>query len=91
VYSVVELRTDITTEFTDYTEQERKRLRYEKIGLTGSIAVGKSFVCEVFRELGCAVLDADRVARDVVEPGTVGLDRVVAGIRRNGPASGSKP
>jgi dephospho-CoA kinase len=48
-----------------------------KVGLTGSIAVGKSFVCEVFRELGCAVLDADRVARDVVEPGTLGLGRVV--------------
>ena len=48
-----------------------------KVGLTGSIAVGKSSVCEVFRELGCAVLDADRVARDVVEPGTIGLKRVV--------------
>ena len=48
-----------------------------KVGLTGSIAVGKSSVCEVFRELGCAVLDADRVARDVVEPGTLGLKRVV--------------
>jgi len=48
-----------------------------KVGLTGSIAVGKSFVCDVFRELGCAVLDADQVARDVVEPGTVGLKRVV--------------
>ena len=48
-----------------------------KVGLTGSIAVGKTFVCEVFRELGCAVLDADRVARDVVEPGSAGLARVV--------------
>ena len=48
-----------------------------KVGLTGSIAVGKSFVCEVFRELGCAVLDADKVARDVVEPGTDGLKSVV--------------
>jgi dephospho-CoA kinase len=48
-----------------------------KIGLTGSIAVGKTSVLEVFRELGCAVLDADRVARDVVEPGTRGLSRVV--------------
>src|SRR6187549_512776 len=48
-----------------------------KVGLTGSIAVGKSFVCGVFRDLGCAVLDADQVARDVVEPGTVGLKRVV--------------
>jgi dephospho-CoA kinase len=48
-----------------------------KVGLTGSIAVGKSFVCEVFRDLGCAVLDADQVARDVVEPGTLGLNRVI--------------
>jgi len=47
-----------------------------KVGLTGSIAVGKTFVCEVFRELGCAVLDADRVARDVVEPGTHGLEQI---------------
>jgi len=49
-----------------------------KVGLTGSIAVGKSFVCEVFRELGCRVLDADKTARDVVEPGTAGLHRIVS-------------
>ena len=48
-----------------------------KVGLTGSIAVGKSFVCDVFRELGCHVLDADKTAREVVEPGTEGLRRVV--------------
>ena len=48
-----------------------------KVGLTGSIAVGKTFVDDVFRELGVPVLDADRVARDVVEPGTAGLKRVV--------------
>lgn len=44
-----------------------------KIGLTGSIAVGKSFVCECFRELGCHLLDADETAREVVKPGTEGL------------------
>jgi dephospho-CoA kinase len=49
-----------------------------KVGLTGSIAVGKSFVCDVFRELGCHVLDADQVARDVVRKGTVGLNRIVS-------------
>jgi len=49
-----------------------------KVGLTGSIAVGKSFVCDVFRELGCYVLDADQVARDVVRKGTAGLDRIVS-------------
>ncbi len=49
-----------------------------KVGLTGSIAVGKSFVLEVFREFGCFTLDADKVAREVVARGTVGLERVVA-------------
>ena len=48
-----------------------------KVGLTGSIAVGKSFVCECFREHGCHVLDADKVAREVVAPGTTGLTQIV--------------
>ncbi len=47
-----------------------------KVGLTGSIAVGKSFVCDVFRELGCHVIDADQTARDVVKAGTPGLERI---------------
>lgn len=40
-----------------------------KIGLTGSIAVGKSFVLSVFRELGCVTFDADKIAHSVMEPG----------------------
>lgn len=48
-----------------------------KIGLTGSIAVGKSYVCEIFRELGCFVLDADQTAREVVAPGTAGLKAII--------------
>lgn len=48
-----------------------------KLGLTGSIAVGKSFVCECFRELGCHVLDADRTSREVVAKGTEGLAEIV--------------
>jgi dephospho-CoA kinase len=48
-----------------------------KIGLTGSIAVGKSFVLSVLGELGCHVLDADETAREVVAPGTPGLQAVV--------------
>lgn len=47
-----------------------------RVGLTGSIAVGKSFVSGVLRELGCRVIDADEVARRVVEPGAEGLRRV---------------
>lgn len=47
-----------------------------KVGLTGSIAVGKSYVCEVLRELDCFVLDADLTARDVVKSGTKGLQLI---------------
>ena len=48
-----------------------------RVGLTGSIAVGKSFVTSVFGELGCHVLDADQTAREVVMPGAAGLEEVV--------------
>ena len=47
-----------------------------RAGLTGSIAVGKSFVSDVLKELGCRVLDADETAREVVEPGSPGLREV---------------
>jgi dephospho-CoA kinase len=48
-----------------------------RVGLTGSIAVGKSYVSSVFAELGCHVLDADQTAREVVEPASEGLKAVV--------------
>ena len=38
------------------------------VGLTGGIATGKSTVATILRELGAVVIDADLVARDVVEP-----------------------
>ena len=44
------------------------------VGLTGGIGSGKSTVSAMFRELGAQVIDADQVARDVVEPGTPGLE-----------------
>ena len=46
------------------------------VGLTGGIASGKSTVSAMFRELGAQIIDADQVARDVVEPGTRGLEEV---------------
>lgn len=49
-----------------------------KVGLTGSIAVGKSHVLSVLAELGCHVIDADQIAREVVEPGSAGLAAVAA-------------
>lgn len=39
------------------------------IGLTGSIATGKSTVARMLEELGAVVIDADKIARQVVEPG----------------------
>jgi dephospho-CoA kinase len=48
-----------------------------RVGLTGSIAVGKSYVSGVLVELGCRVVDADVLARRVVEPGSEGLRRIV--------------
>jgi dephospho-CoA kinase len=49
-----------------------------RVGLTGSIAVGKSFVSGVLAELGCRVLDADDTAREVVLPGSPALREVAA-------------
>lgn len=49
-----------------------------KIGLTGGIGSGKSEVARRLAASGAVVIDADRIAREVVEPGTPGLARVVA-------------
>lgn len=49
-----------------------------KIGLTGGIGSGKSEVARRLSARGAVVIDADRIAREVVEPGTPGLARVVA-------------
>lgn len=48
-----------------------------KIGLTGSIAVGKSFVVSVLRELGCTTFDADKIAHSVMEPGKPAYEDIV--------------
>jgi dephospho-CoA kinase len=45
-------------------------------GLTGGIATGKSTVSRMLRERGAAIVDADVIARQVVEPGTEGLRRI---------------
>ncbi|MFG1923837.1 dephospho-CoA kinase [Cryptosporangium sp. NPDC048952] len=48
-----------------------------RIGLTGGIGAGKSAVAARLAELGAVVIDADRLAREVVEPGTPGLAAIV--------------
>ncbi|UOY02825.1 dephospho-CoA kinase [Blastococcus sp. PRF04-17] len=49
-----------------------------RIGLTGGIGSGKSTVSALLADHGAVVVDADRVAREVVAPGTPGLTAVVS-------------
>lgn len=48
------------------------------VGLTGGIGAGKSEVSRLLASYGAVLVDADRIAREVVEPGTPGLAAVVA-------------
>lgn len=48
------------------------------IGLTGSIASGKSTVAKMFADLNIPIVDADKVARVVVEPGRETLQQIAA-------------
>ncbi|MEU1310086.1 dephospho-CoA kinase [Streptomyces cinnamoneus] len=49
-----------------------------KVGLTGGIGAGKSEVSRLLGAYGAVIVDSDRIAREVVEPGTPGLTAVVA-------------
>jgi len=48
-----------------------------RVGLTGGIGAGKSTVSKVLAEMGAVIVDADLIAREVVEPGTPGLAALV--------------
>ena len=52
-----------------------------RVGLTGGIGSGKSTVAGRLAEHGAVVIDADKIAREVVEPGTEGLAEVRGGLR----------
>jgi dephospho-CoA kinase len=52
--------------------------RLKLIGLTGGIGSGKSTVAEMIRARGVPVLDADRIAREIVAPGTPALAEIAA-------------
>jgi dephospho-CoA kinase len=53
-----------------------------RVGLTGGIATGKTTVVAMLRELGCRVLEADRIAHQVMEPGGAAYDEVVGEFGR---------
>jgi dephospho-CoA kinase len=48
-----------------------------RVGLTGGIATGKTTVVSMLRELGCRVLEADKIAHQMIEPGGAAYDEVV--------------
>ena len=54
------------------------------VGLTGGIATGKSAVSEMFRALGAVIIDADVLAREVVEPGEPALAEIARLMARDG-------
>ncbi|CAM5653036.1 dephospho-CoA kinase [Streptomyces spiroverticillatus] len=54
-----------------------------RVGLTGGIGAGKSEVSRLLASYGAVVVDADKIAREVVEPGTPGLDAVVAAFGKD--------
>jgi dephospho-CoA kinase len=56
--------------------------RFLLVGLTGGIATGKSTVAAAFRDLGAVVIDADVLAREVVEPGQPAYEEIVAAFGR---------
>ncbi|MDR7416131.1 MAG: dephospho-CoA kinase [Armatimonadota bacterium] len=53
------------------------------VALTGGVASGKSTVARMLRNLGAEVLDADQVAREVVEPGQPALDEIAEAFGRD--------
>jgi dephospho-CoA kinase len=53
------------------------------LGLTGGIGSGKSMVASMFAQLGADVIDADRLARDVVQPGQPALDEIATAFGRD--------
>jgi len=55
----------------------RKAVLEYVIGLTGGIATGKSLVSSMIRELGGQIIDSDLIARQVVEPGKQGWQKIV--------------
>jgi len=58
--------------FKTYKNNKEKRV----YGLTGSIATGKSFVSSVFRKLGAEIIDADKLARQVISKDSPVLEKI---------------
>ena len=62
----------------DTSRPESAEQRTWRVGLTGGIASGKSAVADMFAGLGVPVIDTDRIAREIVSPGSPALEEIAA-------------
>ena len=60
------------------TTEQTVKINNWVLGLTGGIGCGKTAVSNMFEELGITIVDADIIARQVVAPNTVGLNKIVS-------------
>src|SRR2546421_6101626 len=72
------------TDFTRVISGNRSVTDMRVLGLTGGICSGKSLVAEMFPKLGAEGVDADQLARDVVETRQPPLNQIVMAFRRGG-------
>lgn len=73
-------RTHADRTHTDRTHTDKIRERMNmpvKLGITGGVGSGKSFVCNCLKEKGLRVVSADELARNAVLPGTSAYDNIV--------------
>lgn len=63
-------------------------MRPKIYGLTGGIGVGKSVVAQMFESSGIPVIDADKISREIMRPGTLAFNEILAlfgkGVIKNG-------
>lgn len=57
-------------------QKQNDQIKNYCIAITGGIATGKSLVASILRKLGYAVIDADQLAREVVQPGQPALNMI---------------
>ena len=58
-------------------------MRKRVVGLTGGIATGKTFVSSIFQKLGAEIIDADKIAREIVEKGSPVLKQIEQAFGKN--------
>jgi dephospho-CoA kinase len=55
----------------------------QKVGLTGGIATGKNVITDFFEALGAKIIDADKIAREVIQKGTPAYQKIIKAFGNN--------